>query len=70
MPKKHSPTFVTGTETTYAVNRAAKRLARRKKLPVGPVPLMPITVDPYDGSYVREIDGILHQYTAYYEVKS
>jgi hypothetical protein len=64
MPKKHSPTFVTGTENRlYAVNRAAKRLSRRQRLGASPVPLTPL--HKVGDDYVRELDGALVPYKPY-----
>lgn len=61
MPKKHSPTFVQSETTLYAVNRAAKRLARRKGIQCQYVGLQPLSVNYLKGrdtpEYVRFQDG-------------
>lgn len=72
--KKKSPTFVTSEDKTFALNRAAKRRARRYGIPCVSVP-MPCLRGPSillpKGQYVLcTAEGAQIPYTPYYEAKS
>lgn len=72
MPKKKHPNFVTEEETTFALNRPARRLARRKGWSCVSVP-MPTLLVSETGSkrerkyFLQHITGELVDYTPYYD---
>jgi hypothetical protein len=72
MSKKKSPTFVQTEDNLYALNRAAKRLARRKGIACQYVGLQPLSVNYLKGrdkpEYVRSQDGQVVSVLPYYGV--